>query len=143
MKTFKTVFYIISIVGVVMYLIWQRDNLYHLCRLSPIMLAALGSVGLFAILTNALFFKKNIEIFDIKLQFKEWFGLTVTNTMYNYLLPFSGGMALRAVYLNRKKNLSYTSYATATAAGFIIAIISASFLCLLYISLRSIQGHKL
>lgn len=38
-----------------------------------------------------LFNKILMQDFDISLQFKEWYGLSLVSNLWNYILPFQGG----------------------------------------------------
>lgn len=87
-------------------------------------------MGIIPVSLNALLFKNNISIFNLHLPFKEWYGLTVSNTMYNYLLPARGGMALRAMYLKQNHIFPYTKYVSYTAGTYILNLSIAAFTAL-------------
>lgn len=72
-------------------------------------------------INNGLILKYFLEPFDIRLRFKEWFGLSVITTMGNYLTPFRGGAVARAVYLKKKHKFSY-SYFLSTLSGIYIVL---------------------
>lgn len=82
------------------------------------------SFGTFLFL--AIQFKLLLEIFCLDLRFKEWFGLTVINTMISYYTPVRGGLVARAYYLNRKYNLSYSRYAALLGGSYSINFFVAS-----------------
>lgn len=58
--------------------------------------------------------------FDIHLRSKEWLGLSFITTMGNQIMPLSGGMVARAVYLKHCHSLSYTEFATLLTATYLI-----------------------
>jgi len=58
--------------------------------------------------------------FGVRLSFHEWFGLSSANTMANLLLPFRGGIAIRAAYLKKKVNFPITSFLSIVAGTYII-----------------------
>jgi uncharacterized protein (TIRG00374 family) len=66
-------------------------------------------------------FKFLLEIFKVNLNYKEWFGLSVCNTMFNYYLPARGGLVVRAYYLKQKYNFPFSHYASLLTATYIIA----------------------
>ena len=78
-------------------------------------------------LSIALAFKYQIQVFNIKLPFKEWFGLSATNTMYNYFLPARGGFVARAYYLNKKYGFEYSKYISLLSGAFLIGFLISSF----------------
>ncbi|MDP3791511.1 MAG: lysylphosphatidylglycerol synthase transmembrane domain-containing protein [Candidatus Omnitrophota bacterium] len=53
--------------------------------------------------------KKILESFNIRLLFKEWFGMSCVNNFYNYLAPKSGTAAC-GLYLKNKYDLDYNKY---------------------------------
>ena len=60
--------------------------------------------------------KYHLIPFDIKLSFKEWFGLAAITSFYNVITPFRGGLAARAAYLKRKRGLNYSHFLSSLAA---------------------------
>ncbi|MCL5407047.1 MAG: flippase-like domain-containing protein [Patescibacteria group bacterium] len=60
-------------------------------------------------LIQGIILKLLLEIFNIKLQFKEWFGITAVTLMGNYLIPF-GGFGFRAAYLKKVYKFKYTHF---------------------------------
>jgi len=74
----------------------------------------------------AIQFKFLVEIFYLNLGFKEWFGLTVINTMISYYTPARGGLIARAYYLNRKYDLPYSKYMSLLGGSYTINFFVAS-----------------
>lgn len=68
-----------------------------LAGMSLAYVAALGAAGL-NMRTLAL-------LCDVRLDFVEWFGLTVGNSMYNLVLPGRAGVFARGFYLHRRHGL--------------------------------------
>jgi uncharacterized protein (TIRG00374 family) len=60
--------------------------------------------------------KYHLIPFNIKLSFKEWFGLAAITSFYNVITPFRGGLAARASYLKRKRGLNYSHFLSSLAA---------------------------
>ena len=79
------------------------------------------------VLINALFFRNNISIFNIHLPFKEWYGLTVSNTMYNYLLPARGGLAIRAIYLKNNYHFPFSQYLSYLTGTYLLQLFFSAF----------------
>ena len=78
-------------------------------------------------LSLAVQFKFLVEVFCLNLKFKEWFGLTVVNTMISYYTPARGGLVARAYYLKRRYNLSYSKYVSLLGGSYLINFFVASF----------------
>ncbi len=57
-------------------------------------------------------FKALMEYYKIRLNFVEWFGLSVLSNLGNYIAPMRAGFLLKAVYLKKKFGFSYASFTT-------------------------------
>src|SRR3989344_4721531 len=82
-------------------------------------------------INNGLVIKYLLEPFKIKMNFKEWFGLSVVTSFYNMITPFRGGAISRAVYLKNKYNFSYTNFLATLSGIYVINFLIATFLGLL------------
>lgn len=125
-KYLKTAIYILTIVGIVLFVYFKRQELKPLLEIGLLPLLALLGVSIIPLFINALRFKNNISIFKIELPFKEWFGLTVSNTMYSFLLPLMSGLAVRAVYLKKKYDFQYSRQISFLTGSYLINFITAS-----------------
>lgn len=65
-----------------------------------------------------------LRSFDIRLQFKEWFGMSWVNNFYNYLAPKSGTAAC-GLYLKNRHNLDYHKYMSALITTGLITILTS------------------
>lgn len=79
----------------------------------------------------SLVFKFELRSFKISLPFKHYFGLTTTNTLYNYVLPLRGGLAARAFFLKKKYSFSYLDYTSMLTGSTIISFLVASITALI------------
>ncbi|MEA3494441.1 MAG: lysylphosphatidylglycerol synthase transmembrane domain-containing protein [Bacteroidota bacterium] len=131
MKLLKTFLYILTIAGIVVFLYFQRNDLMILIKINPLLLSILLGVSILTVFFNALIFKTNISIFNIYLKFKIWFGLSASNSMYNYLLPMRGGMALRAIYLKNNHDFPYSKYLSYLSGYYILNFAVAALLALI------------
>jgi uncharacterized membrane protein YbhN (UPF0104 family) len=103
--TILTILTIVLIVGVIYYikhnpLFFQQlkhMNITYLISLMMIHALGLGFLGF----TQNLPLRKH----NIKLKFKEWYGLCAVAEMFNLILPANGGSAVRMMYLKDKRNL--------------------------------------
>jgi len=82
-------------------------------------LLSLGSLGL-----NGLRTKLLLDCFNVRLPAYEWFGLSVLNSMTNYL-PLRGGIAVKAIYLKKIHQFSYSFFLSSTAANYAIMFLSS------------------
>ena len=135
-KYIKTGIYVITIIALLYYLYIKRENFLVFLQIEPLWIVFLFIAHFIPVYILAYIFKVNIFIFNLNLQFKEWFGITVSNTMYNYILPFRGGMAIKGVYLKKQFAFPYTKYVSYLSGFYllnftissIIALITGSFL---------------
>ena len=106
-----------------LYIIDQRHHLAELFSLSPASLAGLfllawGVIGTFGLINFIVFRRINCPV-----TLSEGMTLAVVNTLGN-LLPFSGGLIGKGIYLKQRHQLSYQSYLSATVALYIIFIVA-------------------
>lgn len=131
----KKLFYLFVIIGLLLFIYWNADLFYSLKQISFIDLGVLFSFGIIAILINSTQFRYLAEVFNIRLKFREWFGLAVANTLHNYYTPARGGTVLKAIYLKKSYNLAYSNFISLTAGayllGFFLASLSAAFFILI------------
>ena len=125
----------------------MHDELFlNLKRISAVNLALLFAFVLVAHLMTGYRFKSLMQVFSIRLDFKEWFGVSVCNTMFNYYLPARGGIAVRAYYLKKKYAFAYSHYTSLLAGSqiisfFLSAVMGLGF-TLLYKSIHGIWYGK-
>lgn len=58
--------------------------------------------------------------FQVTLRTSEWFGLAYVTALFNYMMPFSGGMLIRATYLKVKHDIAYAQFAAWLAATYFV-----------------------
>jgi uncharacterized protein (TIRG00374 family) len=106
------------------------DRLLLLFGLS---LVKLGSMGLFTrVIVGSL---------GVDLGLAEWFGLSALSAMGNYLSPFRGGAALRAIYLKSKHGLSYPLFISTLSVLYVLTLCTSSALGLLaLVGLYAVSG---
>lgn len=99
------------------------------------------SLVLIEILLNGYSVYIILRSFGIKLSFNEWFGLSSVTTMTNFLLPFRGGMGIRAVYLKSKFDFPLTSFLSTVAATNIIHLLVRSLIGMASLALLFFYYH--
>ncbi len=135
MKRLKIKSYYIIAIIISIFVYFHKEMFYTLKQVACFDVKLLIILSLFANFINACQLKYLAEIFHIKLKFREWFGLTVANTMHNYYTPARGGMLLKAFYLKKSHDLQYSNFISLTAGayliGFFLASVSAVFFIIL------------
>ena len=61
-------------------------------------------------LCNALQLKIVTDVFGLNLGFRQWFGLARATALANLMLPFPGGVSLKAIYLKKFHDFRYGSF---------------------------------
>lgn len=108
------------IAAIAWYLNSQRQLLSAFTKLSLSTIMYLVGLRFLFLGTNGLFLREFATKFEVRLRWKEWFGLSVVTTMGNYLTPFSGGMIARAAYLKQRHAFPYTQFATLLASNYLV-----------------------
>jgi uncharacterized protein (TIRG00374 family) len=133
-KIIKLIFSLLILVFIIIYLINQQDKLILISKTNHNILFKIIVCGLLSSLAIAIGFRNSMILFNVPLKIKEWIGLSLTNTMYSYIIPFQGSMLLRAKYLKSKYKFEYSKYAALSGGsliiGFWVAGISALILLL-------------
>ncbi|NQT96050.1 MAG: flippase-like domain-containing protein [Candidatus Omnitrophica bacterium] len=128
----------------VFYMRDKRESLELLRKLRFTDILILVACSLFFKSVMGLVYRVLMILFDIKLIFKEWFGLVSISMMVNYFLPFKGGLATVAVYLKKIHGFRYTSFLSSVTGlhiiGFLINGI-AGMLLMLVIFAGSLFQH--
>lgn len=76
--------------------------------------------------TNSLLLDMLTSTLGVKLKPRESFGLAIVTRFYNYITPFRGGMAVRAIYLKKKHNFPYIDFLASLSAIYIIIFFISS-----------------
>jgi uncharacterized membrane protein YbhN (UPF0104 family) len=90
---------------------------------------------------NGLLTKFFVGLFGTELSVKEWFGLSAVTAMGNYLAPFRGGLAGKALYLKKKHQFPYTIFLATYTASYVLILLLGSLLGLLAIVLFYLTYH--
>lgn len=115
----------------VLYIKNHISDFKQLSIVNPLYILPLFVLAFIYSINNGLVIKYLLEPFKIKMNFKEWFGLSVVTSFYNMITPFRGGAISRAVYLKTKHNFSYTNFLATLSGIYVINFIIASFLGLI------------
>lgn len=108
--------------------IWNnRDQYQELLDLSPLIILALSALTLGTSISNGIINRLLFRAFDIYLGLVEAIDLALASTLANQL-PISGGLMARGLYLKKRYGLSYTYYASATLALYILFLVASGLL---------------
>ena len=103
--------------------------------LSPGWLLLLFGLAAAKIACMGSFTKVIVGSLGIELDILEWFGLSAMSTMGNYLTPFRGGAAVRAVYLKSRHGLPYSLFLSTLSTLYVITFATSAALGLLAVLL--------
>ncbi len=136
-RNIKNIVFFIILALSLIFLYLKRSSLENLKSISAVEMIGLSIVSLSGLAIYAFGYSQLLKIFDIDLNFKEWFGLTVCNSMFNYYLPAKGGTVVRAYYLQKHHGFGYSYYASLTAISYLFSLILYSGLGLLALLFNS------
>ena len=122
-KTVKNAAFFLTLAGGLIYIYWKRSSLANLQKISGLELGALIIVSLFAFIILGSSFRHVLKVFQVDAPFKEWFGLMVCNSMFNYYLPAKGGTVVRAYYLHERYGFKYSYYVSMSAGSYLITLV--------------------
>lgn len=82
-------------------------------------------------ITNAMFLKIILTVFNVKISGKHSFFILIFTTIGNHFTPIRGGAGFRAIYLRKKFNLPFSQFISTLSGNYIIVILVYSFIALL------------
>ena len=106
------------------YFLDNRDVFQELRNVKLYYLVPDFILTLFQFYINGLLIKFLFEPFGIKL--KEHFLLSISASFINLTMPLKAGAGARGIYMKKKYNLSYTSFASTLFASYIIVFLVTS-----------------
>ncbi len=130
--------WVISLIIIGLIAIYVKQHLPEFTKifqLSPFPLMVLVFMIFLNLVLLGCFTKVLLDSFEVKLTFREWFGLSVVSTMGNYLMPFRGGAGIRAVYLKKRHNFTYATFLSTMAALYLITFFVNSLIGLICMGL--------
>ena len=134
---------LVALVGT--YLYYWQDAWRSLTRARPTDLACLvvlwGSICLATGYTNYLMYRALGQRVD----FLEWYGLPIHQSMSSYFIPLRGAAAVTAVYMKKCRGLSYSRFVVcllAVQAFFMLTTGPAACLLLVAIGVARGQWHE-
>lgn len=95
-------------------------------NLAPTRLLLLLGLATVKLASMGLFTKIVVASLGIDLGLLEWFGLSAMSAMGNYLTPFRGGAAVRAVYLKSRHDLSYARFLSTLSMLYVLTFATSA-----------------
>jgi uncharacterized protein (TIRG00374 family) len=142
-KNLKNAVFISILAAGLIYLYFKGPRLRSFLNLNILEILLLLAVSFLGFLAVGLSFKSLLRIFNMEIPFKEWFGLTMCNTMFNYYLPARGGTVVKAYYLKKKYGLGYSHYAALMAGSVLLGLVVTSLVGLLIVLFTSVITGRL
>jgi len=130
--TKKILQYLVVVGGIALIVFLTRGQWGAIKNIAEIKFSTMVLASAFFLLSQVIagyIFKLLVSVFDVHLQFKEWFGLVAIRSFGNYL-PLSTGVALSATYLKINKNLKLSSFASFFSTITIFTVFTNSILAL-------------
>lgn len=112
--------------------LWQRLE-FHAWLLAPLVVAEAALLVIRGLLTREL-----CQLFKARLRVGEATALVAWASLANYVTPFVGGASVRAVYLKKRYDLPFASFASVQAAIYILQFMVESLIGLA--GLLALQG---
>jgi len=125
---------------------YVRNNLSDFTKISGISLPyvlLIGCVCLTMLIVNGFFLRALTTSFNIKMNFFEYFSISIITSFGNLFLPMKGGAGFRAVYLKSRHDFDYSYFLSSLAANYLVVfnITSlAALACLALFSARTRGG---
>jgi uncharacterized protein (TIRG00374 family) len=113
------------------YIATHGEELAAVRSLSPGWVLLLFGLAVVKLISMGAFTKIIVGCFGVKLSFLEWFGLSAMSAMGNYLTPFQGGVAVRAVYLKSRHRFPYASFLSTLSTLYVLTFSTSAALGLL------------
>jgi uncharacterized membrane protein YbhN (UPF0104 family) len=86
-------------------------------------LLAIGGLFAMSLFLQGLFSLFVLRAFSVRLSLAECFSLSAATSMSNFLLPMRGGAGIRAVYLKKFHQLSYTMFLSTMATFYLLFVL--------------------
>lgn len=109
------------------YLYFHWEDFRALKFVSPLLIIFLALLLLLNFFILGLSNKILLKPLHIHLGVMEATTMSLMTGFYNLITPFKGGLAARAVYLNKKHQSSYADFVSATSVYYLILFLVASF----------------
>lgn len=109
MEKFKYIFLVLVLILAFLFIRENLDEVKRIQNISPQVVIYLVILNLLSRLLIGYRIKIVAQVFNVRLKFKEWFGIAAINSFYNYLFTKSGLLA-HAWYFKKKFEIPMQNY---------------------------------
>lgn len=144
MKKRKILPILILIGFIILGIIFLKRHTHELVRILDVDLRYVAIIAVLVVLQSLLRGYKSkilMDIYGIKLKFKEWWGLEIMTEAGNNIIPFKGGTSVRAVYFKKKYQFPYTFFASMTGLSYLIDFLGLGVLGVLVSFFLNVQNE--
>lgn len=128
----KKILGIIVLLALIVWLVHYGTSNYEQFKeisfVNPWLLVVIAIIFVVAYIPGSLVNYYTFLPLGLRLKALESYGLAIVTGFYNLITPFRGGMAVRAVYLKRKYNFTYTNFLATLAASYVLIFFIAAIL---------------
>jgi uncharacterized membrane protein YbhN (UPF0104 family) len=127
-KSLIVIFFLIIVLLFARYIYIHWSEFSQLKVVSPAFIIAIMILTALFSLSYGIVIKSLLEAFNIKLRFKEYFGLSIITGFYNLIAPLTGGVIPRAIYLKKKHNFKYRLFISSLSGMYVTHFFAGSIL---------------
>ena len=99
LKKVKFILSFVLLIAVSSFYLGNQESFNKILNINFSIFIALVAVHFVNYIFLGLVYKSPLEQMGVKLEFREWFGMTTFSNLFNLILPAKAGMALRWFYL--------------------------------------------
>src|SRR3989344_122571 len=125
-KFFSFLILVIILALFINYIYHHTGDFKQISLINPLWLIPLIALFLLSYLFIGLQTKVLLEPLGVKLKNLEVYMLSIVTGFYNIITPAHGGMGVRALYLKKKHNFTYTSFFSSLAGMYVITFFIGS-----------------
>lgn len=113
-----------GLIGIIIWVVWKDAGEFkRLADLALQDLITLVGLCLALFIPNGLIRRILARPFGCRLDFLDWYGLSLASNLLSLVVPARGDLAFTAAYLKRRYDLSYTEFAGMTFGGTILNLV--------------------
>lgn len=115
------------------YIFYHFDLWEQIIEMSPIYFFIISFLIILSVYVNGIFLKIVAGSFNIDL--KEHFLISLSSSFFNLIIPFKGGLAIRAAYMKKKYGYAYANFAASIFGNYVVLFLVASVLAIILLLL--------
>ncbi|MBI5184858.1 MAG: flippase-like domain-containing protein [Nitrospinae bacterium] len=129
MKRYIPYIVLLSLVFLAGYYLYNHQNdLRTFFQFRPLYIFYMTAAGIAQFFISGFFNRAILKPCSITIKTGELFAIAVMASIGNYVLPFRGGLGLRAIYLKRKHNFPYSYFMSGMAGIYLVFFLTNSLL---------------